>query len=312
MTFSPAFKAPKAIESRICGGGRGTQNTQRLGILMICLASLIFAVQDAVGRHLASAYPAIFLVMLRYWFFALFAVALVARSPGGLAAAIGTPHKVKQVIRGLLLAANVTVMLIAFVRMGIVETHAVFTVAPLLVVALSGPVLGERVGWRRWTAIAIGFAGILVILQPGLRVLSPWAALPVVGALLFAGYALLTRQLSSDDGALVNFFWAGVAGAAGVTALGLWFAQPIARADWPWVACLCLTGAAGHYALIRAYELAEASSLQPFSYTQLVWVSLIGFFVLGERVAPHVVIGMAIVVAAGLFTWWQAERQPPR
>ena len=206
-------------------------------------------------------------------------------------------------------AAEVVLMLTAFVKLGIVETHAVFTVAPLLVVALSGPMLGERIGWRRWVAVGVGFIGVLVVLQPGFRVFSPWAILPLVSALMFAVYALLTRRVSAEDSAQVSFVWTGVAGAVGITLAGIWFAVPIARADWPWMAALCLTGAAGHYLLIRAYELAEASSLQPFAYTQLVWVSLIGVFLLGERVAPNVILGMVIIVGAGLFTWWRTLRR---
>ena len=281
---------------------------QRAGILTMCLVSLIFAVQDAVSRHLGALYPPVFVTMLRYWFFALFAVAMAARGPGGLRAALRSAHPVMQSLRGLILVAEVVLMLIAFVRLGIVATHAVFTVAPLLVVALSGPVLGERIGWRRWLAVGIGFLGMLVVLKPGFAVFSPWAILPLVSAFMFALYALMTRRVSAEDSALVSFFWTGVAGALGITLAGIWFAQPIARADWPWMAALCLTGVVGHYLLIRAYELAEASSLQPFAYTQLVWVTLIGVFLLGETVEPHVIVGMAIIVSAGLFTWWRTMK----
>ena len=289
--------------------GRSAKDRQRLGILLICASSLIFASQDAVGRHLASLYPAPLIVMLRYWFFAAFACWLVSREPGGISAALHTRHIGKQILRGLLLAANVLLMLVAFVKMGLVETHAAFSVSPLMVVALSGPMLGEKVGWRRWLAIAVGFFGILVILQPGVKVFSPWALLPLVSALMFAVYALLTRQLSADDGATVNFFWAGITGAAFATLPGLWYAEWMAPVDWPWMIAMCLTSAVGHLFLIRAYENAEASSLQPFAYTQLVWVSLIGVFILGEKVGANVVIGMAIVVGAGLFTWWRAMQR---
>lgn len=286
-----------------------TGDRQGLAILLICLVSLIFAVQDAVSRHLGLAYPPIYVTMLRYWFLALFVLLVAARGAGGLRAAARTRHPVLQVLRGLLLVFQVVIMLTSFVKLGLIETHAVFAAYPLLVVALSGPVLGERIGWRRWAAVAAGFAGILIILQPGIRVFSPWALLPLAGALIFAVYALLTRRVSARDSAEVSFFWTGIAGVAGITAAGVWHMQPIARADWPWMAALCLTGTLGHYLLIRAYSLAEASSLQPFSYTQLVWVSVIGVTLMGERLAPNVAVGMAIVVGAGLFTWWQTVQR---
>lgn len=307
MTLTPppvAVEPPaaaSAVPSRI--------DNQRRGILLILVVSFIFAVQDAIGRHLASQYPAIMVVMLRYWFFALFAIWLMRKDPSGLKGALKTRHKGMQITRGILLAGNVIVMLIAFVKMGIVESHAVFAIGPLMVVALSGPMLGEQVGWRRWAAIAVGFAGMLIILQPGVKVFSPWALLPLMGASMFAVYAILTRQVSAEDSSIVSFFWAGVTGAIGSTLAGIWYLQPLALADWPWMFALCLTGATAHYLLIRAYEIAEASSLQPFAYTQLVWVSLIGVFILGETVGLNVIIGMIIIVAAGLFTWWRAMQK---
>ncbi|WP_167626675.1 DMT family transporter [Paracoccus luteus] len=275
----------------------------------MCLVSFIFAIQDALSRQLGAAYPPVLIVMIRYWFFALFVVTLAARSQGGLRAAVRSRRPGMQVARGLLLVAEVVVMIVAYVQLGLVETHAIFTVSPLLVVALSGPVLGERIGWRRWVAVAAGFAGILVILQPGLRVFSPWAALPLLAALMFAAYGLLTRMVARDDSAAVSFFWTGLSGAVGITLVGVWRMEPIARADWPALAALCACAAVAHYLLIRAYELAEASSLQPFAYTQLVWVSLIGFVVFGERVGPNVVIGATVIVAAGLFTWWRSVQR---
>lgn len=290
---------------------------QGLAILLICFVSMVFAVQDAVSRHLGAAYSPIFVTMVRYWFFGVFVIVMAARGPGGLRAASRSHHPLLQIIRGLLLVFEIVIMIIAFVKLGLIGTHAVFAAYPLLVVALSGPVLGERIGWRRWAAVAAGFAGILIILQPGVGVVSPWAILPLISALMFAIYGLLTRMVSARDSAEVSFFWTGIAGVAGITAVGLWHMEPIARADWPWMAALCVTGTLGHYLLIRAYSLAEASSLQPFSYLQLVWVSVIGVLLLDERLAPNVALGMAIVVGAGLFTWWRSVQKartasPPR
>ncbi len=283
------------------------KDRQGLAIALMCAVSVVFALQDALSRHLAGAYAPVFVVMLRYWFFALFVVTVAARGPGGLARAARSRRPVLQIVRGLLLVAEVVIMVEAFVRLGLVETHALFTAYPLLVVALSGPMLGERVGWRRWSAVAIGFVGILIILQPGLRVFSPWAVLPLTASLMFAIYGLLTRLVARDDPASVSFFWTGVAGAVGITVVGLSQWQPMAAADWPWMIALCMGAVVSHWMLIRAYELAEASSLQPFAYLQLVWVSIIGVVMFGETVKPNVIIGAAIIVAAGLFTWWRAQ-----
>ncbi|MGB7270582.1 MAG: DMT family transporter, partial [Albidovulum sp.] len=195
----------------------------------------------------------------------------------------------------------------AYVQLGLVETHAVFTCYPLLVAALSGPVLRERVGWRRWTAIAIGFVGILVVLQPGLRVFSPIALIPLLAATLFALYGLLTRFVAQKDAASVSFFWVGIIGVVAMTPIGLWHWQAMARPDWIWMAVLCVTAATGHYLMIRAYEVAEASAIQPFAYLQLVFIAILGVVVFDETLRMNVIIGAGIVVAAGLFTLWRTR-----
>jgi len=292
---------------------RPVRDRTGLAIGLMCLVSFIFGMQDLFSRILGEAYPPVLVVMIRYWVFALFVTALVSRQPGGLRRAIRTKRPLTQIARGVILALEVVVMVEAFVRLGLIETHAVFAVAPLFVAALSGPVLGEHVGWRRWTAIGVGFCGILVILNPGGGVLSVDAILPLVAALLFALYGLLTRHVSRDDPAIVSFFWTGIAGAAAITLIGIWEWQWLAPRDWVWMAGLCICGMTSHYLMIRSYEMAEASVLQPFAYTQLVWVSIIGVVVFSEVLRPNVVIGAAIVVAAGIFTLlrqrWKAARE---
>ncbi|MCF3973173.1 DMT family transporter [Paracoccus salsus] len=279
----------------------------RLAILLMCATALIFAMQDVFSRILGEGYPPVLVVMIRYWAFAAFVIALVSRQPGGLKRAMRTRRPLTQIARGVLLVFEVLIMVEAFVRLGLVETHAVFTVYPLLVAALSGPVLGEKVGWRRWTAIAIGFCGILVILQPGSGVMRIESLLPLAAALIFALYGLLTRHVSRDDPSMVSFFWTGIAGAVAITIVGIWDWQWLAPIDWLWMSGLCLCGITSHYLLIRAYEMAEASALQPFAYTQLVWVSILGVLVFSEVLRPNVVMGAAIVVLAGLFTLWRTR-----
>lgn len=283
------------------------QDRTGLAILLMCLTSFIFAMQDGFSRVLGAEYPPVLVVMIRYWVFAAFVIVLVSRQPGGLKRAIRTRRPLTQIFRGAILALEVAIMVEAFVRLGLVETHAIFTAYPLLVAALSGPVLGEKVGWRRWTAIAIGFAGILVILQPGSGVMRIEALLPFVAALMFALYGLLTRHVSRDDPSIVSFFWTGISGAVAITLIGIWEWEWLAPVDWIWMAGLCICGMTSHYLMIRSYELAEASVLQPFAFTQLAWVSILGVVVFGEVLRPNVVLGAVIVVAAGLFTLWRAR-----
>ncbi|MCT8330023.1 DMT family transporter [Albidovulum sediminis] len=284
-----------------------TSSNLRAGILLMTGAAIVFSTQDAMSRHLAGTYNVFMVVMIRYWFFAAFVLWIAQRQPGGLRAAVRSGYPALQIFRGVLLAAEICVMVAAFVVLGLVESHAIFAAYPLLVAALSGPVLGERVGWRRWAAIGIGFLGVLVILEPGVTVFSPAALIPVASATMFALYGLLTRFVARRDSAAVSFFWTGVSGAVVMTAAGIWFWEPMAVADWGWMGLLCICGATAHYLLIRAYEAAEASAIQPFAYLQLPFAAFLGITIFGETLRVNVLIGAGIVVLAGLFTLWRAR-----
>ena len=285
------------------------QNNIPLGIALMTATSLVFAAQDGISRHLASEYNVFLVVMVRYWFFAAFVIALSMRHKGGLARVARTRQAPLQILRGVLLAAEICVMVFAFTILGLIESHAIFTAYPLLVAALSGPILGERVGWRRWLAILFGFVGVLVILQPGLSVFDPAAIIPFCSALMFALYGLLTRFAARKDSAETSFFWTGTVGAVFMTAIGLWFWEPMTAPDWVWMGALCLTGALGHWLLIKTYEVAEASAVQPFAYFQMVFATLVGVSVFGEVLELPVILGAGLIVAAGLFTLWRERQQ---
>jgi drug/metabolite transporter (DMT)-like permease len=282
-----------------------TQNDTRRGVWLMIATTLIFAMQDGLSRHLAEVTNAPMVVMIRYWFFAAFVIGIALRQKGSVRAAAATSQPLVQAFRGALLAVEIMVMVVAFVYLGLVESHAVFAAYPLLVGALSGPVLGEHVGWRRWTAIGIGFIGVLSILQPGAGVFSPYSVIPLVASLMFALYSLLSRYVARKDDAATSFFWTGVVGALVSTAIGIFYWEPMAGWDWALMAVLCVTGAAGHYCLLKAYEAAEASAIQPFAYFQLVFSSATGLFIFGETLRLNVVLGAALIVAAGLFALWR-------
>jgi len=284
------------------------QHNQRLGMWLMCATAFIFAVQDGISRHLAGEYNVLMIVMIRYWFFAAFVITVARRKTGSIRAAAKTSQPVLQISRGLLLAGEICIMVAGFVVLGLVESHAIFASYPLLVAALSGPILGENVGWRRWVAIGIGFIGVLVILQPGFAVFSPYAIIPLTSAILFAIYALLTRYAARRDTAATSFFWTGVSGAVAMTVVGIWFWEPMSGGDWLWMGALSITGVTGHFLLIKTYEVAEASSVQPFAYLQLVFATIIGITLFGETLATNVAIGALIVVGAGIFTLLRSRK----
>ncbi|WP_424971987.1 DMT family transporter [Dinoroseobacter sp. S76] len=284
-----------------------TGNNTRLGIWLMVATTIVFALQDGISRHLAAEYNVLMVVMIRYWFFAAFVIAIASRQAGGVRAAAKTEQPVIQGLRAVLLVTEICIMVAGFVLLGLVESHAVFTCYPLLIAALSGPVLGERVGWRRWVAIGVGFVGVIIILQPGFGVFQVEALVPLLAAFLFALYGLLTRYAARKDSAETSFFWTGTVGALAITGVGIWGWEPMTPGDWAWMIALCITGAGGHFLLIKCYEVAEASSVQPFAYLQLVWGAMLGVSVFGEEIRMNVAIGAALVVGAGIFTLWRAQ-----
>ena len=284
------------------------KQNERLGIFLMVITTIVFASQDGLSKYLATEYNVYMVVMIRYWFFAAFVMTISSRKPGGVKQVAKTKTPLLQIFRSLLLVAEMCVTILAFTLLGLAETHAIFASYPLIVAMLSGPILGERVGWRRWLAICVGFFGILIILNPGNGIFSPYALVPLAGAILFALYGLLTRYAGQYDNSSTSFFWTGIIGCIAMTAIGLNFWDPVSQADWSIMLILSVSGMLGHFLLIKCYEVAEASAVQPFAYLQLIWASIIGIIIFGEQITTNVFIGACIIVGAGLFTLWRERK----
>jgi drug/metabolite transporter (DMT)-like permease len=276
------------------------------GYLFALAATTIFSLQDAVSKHLGDHYSPIFVTMIRYWAFAAFCILLAARKRGGLRAAARTTRPVLQIVRGVLLAVEIMLVITAFANAGLAHSTAVLASTPIIVTLLSIPLLGERVGWRRWSAIIVGLLGVLLILKPDATgFLDPWLLLPVVCSVMYAVYLIATRLVSRTDAPATSFFYIGVVGAVTATLVGPFFWSDLQGWDRAWMGLLCITGMTGHYLVIRAYELLDASAVQPISYLGLVYASLFGVFLYGETLTWNIVAGSTVVVLAGIFTFWR-------
>ena len=285
-----------------------TKQNERLGILLMIITTIVFASQDGLSKYLATEYNVYMVVMIRYWFFAAFVISMSSRRTGGIKRVAKTKSPILQIFRSVILVAEMCITILAFTLLGLAETHAIFASYPLIIAMLSGPILGEYVGWRRWLAISVGFIGILIILNPGNGIFSPYALVPLAGAILFALYGLLTRYVGQYDNSSTSFFWTGVVGSIAMTVVGLNFWDPVSKSDWSIMLLLSASGVVGHYLLIKCYEVAEASAVQPFAYLQLIWASIIGIIIFGEQITTNVLIGACIIVGAGLFTLWRERK----
>jgi drug/metabolite transporter (DMT)-like permease len=272
-----------------------------LGIWLMVAASATFAAQDAFAKHLATEYSTLMVIMIRYWVFAGLVIVLALRQPQGARAAVRSTRLSAHLVRSCLLVAEICIIVYGYTQIGLINSMAVFAVCPLLIVALSGPVLGERISWQRWVAVAAGLAGVLVILRPGFGVFSWAALLPLAAAVLFAAYSVLTRLTTRDEPAFPAFFWPAVIGGVLMTALGLGELRPVAPRDMGLLAVYCALSILSHWLLLKCYEQIEAARVQPYSYLQLVFTTAIGIAVYGEVLEPAVAVGAVLVVGAGLY-----------
>jgi drug/metabolite transporter (DMT)-like permease len=284
------------------------QDNPRLGIMLMIATMIVFAIQDGLSRYLAETYNVISVVTIRYMFIMLFVLAYSARQPGGIRAIAISQQMGLQIARGVLLVAQICIAVLSFSTVGLVNFHAVFASYPLMVMALSVPVLGESVGWRRWLAVLVGFSGVLLILRPGTAMFSSASILPVIAALMMALYGIMTRYAARRDNAITSFFWTAIAGGIAMFAIAPFFWRPPEGSDWAWMGLLCLTGTGGHYLLIRALDATKASTIQPFAYLQLVFASSIGILVFDDSLDPMLIVGSAVIVGSGLFAL-QRERK---
>ncbi len=281
---------------------------QRMGVLLCLVALFVFACQDAATKVLAQRYAVPQIIMVRFLAFAAFTIAYVTMR-GSFARAVRARRPWLQVCRSVLIVIEMIIFNNGLVYLGLAESHALFAVFPLMVTALAIPVLGERVGWRRWFGVAVGFAGALLIIRPGFGVFQPAGLIPLAAALAFAGYSLMTRLASFSDDFATSLLYMGVVGAVAATATGLPFWQVPDRDGWILLGFVSATGILGHILLIKALELAPASLLQPFNYSLLVWATLIGFVVFGDLPDYWTATGAVLVVIGGGYVIWRERRR---
>jgi drug/metabolite transporter (DMT)-like permease len=280
----------------------GRQSAVATGRGMACAltAWLLFACMDASSKLLAEQYSIIQILWVR--FLSLLAVSawLAARSGW---AGLTTRRFGLQSLRSLMLMVEIGLFIWTITVLPLAEAHAILAISPLLVTALSVPLLGEEVGIRRWIAVGIASLGMLIILRPGLGAMQPMALVALLCACMWSLYQVLTRIVSRTEPPLTTLWYTALIGALALTVIGpFYWRTPDAR-GWALFALVAMLGAGGHYLLIKALQLAPASLLQPFAYTVLVWATLVGFLVFGNLPDLPTVLGALIIVASGLYAF---------
>jgi drug/metabolite transporter (DMT)-like permease len=283
------------------GSAGGHLSRTGLGVLLTLAAMLAFALMDGISKVLAGALAIPQILWVRYILFLLLAF-LVLRAKGiGTVARSTRPGL--QFTRAMVGIVESGVFVLAFKYMPLADVHAIAAASPLIVIALSVPLLGEHVGPRRWLAVAAGFVGVLLIVRPGFEEIGVGHLVALLGAFLWALYQLLVRLVSRHDSSDTTWFWTAMVGVASTSLIGpfVWV-WPDAQ-GWALLIVIALLGAVAHLALIKALSLAEASSLQPYSYTLLMWAAVVGWAVFGDFPDTWTLIGAGVILASGIYAW---------
>jgi len=270
------------------------------GIALILLSTVFLGTSDATSKYLSSTLPSIEIAWIRFLVFVL--IMVPAMLPGTPLYALRSRRPGLQLMRAMALLASSLLFISGLRFLPIAEASATSFVSPLFVTALSIFLLGENVGLRRWVATAVGLIGVLIILRPGSSAFHPAAFFPIVSAFAWACTLIMTRMMSGRERTVTTMTWSSVAGLCILSALVplVWVAP-----SWHDVLFGILIGVAstaGQWIVVLAFRYADASVLAPFSYTQLLWVSLLGFLIFGEVPDVWTVTGAAIIVASGLYT----------
>jgi drug/metabolite transporter (DMT)-like permease len=281
------------------------QNNVLFGITLMVITTFMFSSMDGVSRYLAEKNNVFTLVTMRYWFIAFVMMVTCFFIKNRISDILNTKQPYIQFSRGVILSLNNCLVVYTFTLLGLVETHAIIACYPLIVAGLSVPFLGERFGWRRWMAIFTGFIGVIIILRPNTNVITEGSIFAIVGAIMFAIYLILTRYVSRSDTAITSFFWTGIGGTVTMSLISLFIWDNILKEDYLWLLLMCILSAGSHFMMVKTLQVAEASVVQPFSYLQLVFGSIIGVTIFSESIDLMIIVGALVVIGSGLFTTWR-------
>jgi drug/metabolite transporter (DMT)-like permease len=273
--------------------------TAPLGIALMVLAMMLLASMDATAKYLVRDYSIVQILWVRFVIFLAVAAALARRR--GIRRSFASKHWKLQIVRSLVLLAEAAAFILSFSLLPLADVHAVAAAAPLIATALAVPLLREKVGPHRWTAVAIGLVGVLIIVRPGMGVMDWAAAAPLAAGFLWALYQVLVRKVGLTDSVTTTALYTAAVGLL-VLSLLVPFAWQAPDLDgWLLMLLVGILGSAAHIILFKALELAPASALQPFGYMLMVWAAVMGFLVFGHIPDLWTITGAIVVVAGGLY-----------
>jgi len=297
--------------TRTRNGTAGTQDRIGLGIAGILIGMFAMSIMDALAKWLGEGYPIAELVFFRYVFALPPALFILWQQRGGRAS-LALRWKTGHILRAIFALGATYTFFLGLRYLPLAEAISIAFSAPILVTALSVPILGERVGPRRWAAVVVGFLGVLVMTRPGAEAFRPEAFYILAAALCYALTMLVTRRLARSD-TTPAIMLSNICISIPLCALALPFGWRTPDAvDFGLLALLGLVGGIGMYFMTQAYRYAPAAVIAPFDYTALLWGTLFGWLIWQELPGANVWLGAAIVIASGLYIVHRETRAGPK
>ncbi|OCT29552.1 DMT family transporter [Pseudomonas putida] len=277
------------------------------GIALVVAATFLFASHDGLSKFLGGIYPVIMVVWARYVVHTLLMAGIFMPQAG--LRVLRTRRPLLQTLRALSLLSTSLLFTAGLQYLPLAEATSVNFLAPVLVTALSAPLLKERVTLGQWLAVVMGFIGVLVVVHPGGAMFTPAILFPFGSALGFCFYQLLTRILAAHDSPTTSNFYAGLCNTLIMSALVPFFWQ---TPQWQHVLLMLALGGCGmtaHLLLTKAFRHAAPALLAPFSYCQIVFAGVLGLVVFGQVPDTISIVGIAIICLSGLGAAWMQRRK---
>jgi drug/metabolite transporter (DMT)-like permease len=294
MTTAPARFSSASISS-----------AARSGVLLMLLGMLMFSLNDVMGKWLVSTYSVGQVVFIRS------IAALIVLAPflwfNGPAKIMQVDRPWLQAARVILSTAEVFAFYFAVVYLPLADVMTYWLAAPIYVAAVSPFVLKEPVGWRRWTAIIVGFVGVVIALEPSSQALTPQAIISILGSMFFAFMLLLGRSLRGTPDTTLVFWQIMGAGLAGLAAVSFEW-TPVSLRDLVLLALLGVVAMLAHVLVNRALKLADAATVAPLQYTMLFWAIVFGWLVFGDVPRISMLVGSGFIIASGLFIFFREQQ----
>ena len=285
------------------GQPRWPRSQRMRGLLLLLIGTALIAVMDAVVKLMSTSLGTLQIAWGRYVTQAI--LLFIVISPRQSVLRLRTRRLPLHLFRVGLLLATTVLFFGALRSMSLAEANAIAFTTPLLITVLSGVILGEVVGIRRWIAVAAGFAGVLLVVQPGSGVMGWAALLPLIAAVCSALYHVTTRLLARTEDPANTLYFVALVGGLGLSSVVTFFWAPLTAQLLLGMIAVGILGTAGHFFMIRAFQIVPAATLSPFLYVYLLWATGLGWLLFGDVPGPATLLGAAIILGSGLYVYRQ-------